>query len=246
MKEKTLKVLKIICCSVFVAAEFTLWLLVVTLSDVDTVNTLCYVSVLLAFFFSLLWLKNGKSSALISIALFFTACADYCLVVNLSAPYELALAFFAVVQLSYCVLLAVNQSPRLRKIHLFTRGVAVIAALLLTVVVLGKKTDLLSLLTIFYFSNLVCNFAFSCVQIKSYAVFALGLLFFIGCDVFVGLRYADGVYFNLPTDGLLFKLTQIGFTLIWTCYIPSQTLISLASALVFKRKGSRIKTTKTD
>ena len=87
-------------------------------------------------------------------------------------------------------------------------------------------------ITIFYFSNLVCSFAFSCVQFKTYAMFAVGLLCFIGCDLLVGLGYAQGVYFDLPVGSFLYNVTHTDFNLIWTFYIPSQTLISLTSAFL--------------
>lgn len=230
------KSLKTVYCTAFAAAELILWVLVVTIDGADAVNTLCYCSVLLAFLFSLSWLKRGVNSVVISVALFFTACADYCLVIDLTAPYELALVFFSVVQISYCVLLYINQTTCQRKIHLIVRGAVIVVALAVTEAVLKGKADFLSLITIFYFSNLVCNFAFSCVQFKTYAMFAVGLLCFIGCDLLVGLGYAQGVYFDLPVGSFLYNVTHTDFNLIWTFYIPSQTLISLTSAVLPTRK----------
>ena len=67
-------------------------------------------------------------------------------------------------------------------------------------------------------------------------MFAVGLLCFIGCDLLVGLGYAQGVYFDLPVGSFLYNVTHTDFNLIWTFYIPSQTLISLTSAVLPTRK----------
>ena len=92
--------------------------------------------------------------------------------------------------------------------------------------ILKDKFDFLSAISMFYFTNLILNIVLSFFEFKKSPLFAIGLLLFLGCDIFVGLQVANGLYINIPTDSILYNIIFAPFNISWLCYLPSQTLIS--------------------
>ncbi len=222
--------LKTLGRTIFVAVELTLLLLIVLLKDATTTNALCFCSVVLAFAYSLCWHKQAKFNWLLSLALFFTTCADFCLVLLNPAPQLLAMIFFSFVQLAYFVYLLLRENKKQVIVHCVVRLVVVLSALIATALVLGKLCDALSLISMFYFANLLTNIIFSFAH-KSTWLLAIGFVSFVCCDALVGLGVGNGIYFSINEASLLYKIVYPQFNLIWIFYIISQTLISLFASL---------------
>lgn len=177
-----------------------------------------YLSILLCFCF-VLWTGRGRDGLLMKLALGFTLLADLFLLV-LDRWYLLGVACFCVVQLLYLTRIAWLR-PKKLILRLALRGLVAIVALLI-VWRLGAL-DSLTALSLFYFSQLVCNALESLLLGAPFRGFALGLFLFVGCDLCVGLQNLSTWF---PTaGGPLVAFARIGM---WLFYLPSQVLISLS------------------
>lgn len=225
MKEKT--TVKIFALA-FIIAELILGILIQTVGG----GELSFSSIVLAFLFSVFVsfsLKFSTDALFTSFALLFTVCADFCLVILDPREQFLSMVFFSTVQIFYFLrLIRLSSGKRENIIHFSVRGTAIILALLLTAIVLGESADALSLISMFYYANLIVNLAFSVKHIKTSVMLPIGLLCFILCDTLVGLSELGSLYMNFSEDSIIYKLTHTELNLIWLFYVPSQTLISLS------------------
>ena len=181
----------------------------------------------LCLVFALCNFKNFASvdGILTVLALIFTTCADYVMVL-LNTNYPLSLCFFAAAQVTYCVRIQLmRRDLKYLAISLPLR-VIVCAA---TVIGIGVpfEWDALLVLAAFYFTNLIFNAAEALLMVKrglKNILFFAGLLLFAGCDICVGLNSAGEVGLELSAAGLY--AVNI---LIWVFYMPSQILIALSA-----------------
>ena len=188
-----------------------------------------YFSILLSLIYALFLFCERADYMLTLTGLICTAFADYFLVL-IEVPRQIpAMLFFTVTQISYFALLYMRDNEQ-RRLHLATRGVLVSIFLVLTVLVLGEKTDLLSIISIFYFSNLLVNIIWAFTRFRESSLFAIGLLLFAMCDVCVGLSVMSSSYIPIPEGTILDFLANPPINLAWVFYIPSQTLIALSLA----------------
>ena len=123
---------------------------------------------------------------------------------------------------------------KIRKFHLITRICASVLILIATCLVLGNNTDALALVSMLYFVNLFLNIVFAFINFKSSPIMAIGLLFFILCDVFIGLLNI-GPYFTIQEGTILHNILYSGIDFAWIFYVPSQVLLSM-SLLPIKTK----------
>ncbi len=194
-------------------------------------------SVLLAALFAALFLEAKKDYILIQAGLLFTVLADIFLVL-LSAEEKLAaMCLFSVTQICYFTLLYIRDN-RFGKIHLAIRILTTLSALAGVIIVLGLSTDLLSLVSLFYYANLLVNVIWAFVEFKTSRLLALGLLLFALCDACIGFSVMDSMYISISEGSFLYFLANPGFNLAWVFYIPSQTLIALSLAEIKIRKSA--------
>ncbi|MBO5879169.1 MAG: hypothetical protein J6Q68_01285 [Clostridia bacterium] len=194
-------------------------------------------SVAVAALFALVFTIKRKESVFTSVALLFTVCADVCLVLMAEQQRLLAMIFFSAVQTFYFLrILLENDGKRLKATHISVRVSTVLFALFLTLIVLGENADALSLISMIYFASLIVNIVFAFFNFKKSPLLALGLVFFSLCDVLVGLSLID-MYIPIAVDSIIYKLTHTEFNLIWTFYVPSQTLIALSNLFLIKNKA---------
>lgn len=215
--------------SVFIVAELVLSVLIHKASPAYLYS---YISIVLAVMFCLTAYEPTPRWALTQIALVFTLCADLFLVV-LGSHLTLAMCFFSVTQLSYASRIALLQEKKERRAHLITRASAVLFALALTAIVLGKNTDALALVSLFYFANLIINAIFATVKIKKEPLFAIGLWLFVLCDIFVGFGML-GSYLPLAKNPVLDFLASPPINMAWVFYLPSQVLLSISTVKLGK------------
>ena len=172
--------------------------------------------------------KKEPAYLFTQLALIFTVGADYFLVYRTDILQLPAMLCFSVVQVAYFLRLYVEDGNKTRqKVHLILRAALSLAAVVVTVAVLGKDCDAVALLSMFYYANLVLNATFACVDFKKNPIFAIGLVLFILCDTVIGLSMIDA-YLPVAADSLLYRRLSPGFDLAWAFYLPSQALLAVS------------------
>ncbi len=220
----------------FVLLESVLFILIQTVEGRAN-EIISFSSVAAALAFSLLYLSRNTKSLSTSSGLLFTVISDLFLVI-IKPQYKLvAMIFFSLAQLSYFARLLYTECDRQRRLwHLAIRISASLFAIVLTLLVLRDKADALSLVSMFYYANLIINIVYAFINRRDSLIFAIGLVFFILCDTVVGLSVMDGMYFDFAEGSLIYRIIHADINLIWLFYVPSQTLIALSS-YELKRKN---------
>ena len=194
-----------------------------------------YLTVLLACLFCGLLAERSWAYYLTQLALLLTACADWFLVLP-SPPNQLpGMVFFSLAQLAYGARLCLAESsPRRRRVQLWARALLSAAALTATVLVLGKGTDAVALVSMLYYANLILNLILAWTQLPKQAIMAVGLTLFLLCDTLIGLAFLDG-YIPIGEESVIYRIIHPGFDLAWAFYLPSQMLLAVSLLPVRKR-----------
>lgn len=216
--------------AVFSAIELTLGILVQTTSS--TFNTVVsFLSVVIACAFVALAFSKTTTYLFTQIALVCTVFADLFLVVLTPINREAGMVFFALAQICYFLRIYFEQdSKKLKNAHIIARLSAIIVALSATVIVLKDKTDFLSLISLFYYANLITSIVFAFINGKKSLVFAIGLVLFAMCDALIGLSTMADLYISVAEGTLLYSIIHPSFDLAWVFYVPSQALIAISVA----------------
>lgn len=232
------KKLLIIISSIFVIIELTLGVLVqITSGNLNTIVS--FGSVVLAFIYSIIVITKTKDAILTSIGLFFTICADIFLVVLYPRIQDLAMVFFSITQIAYFLrIINLQKNQKLRLIHIIIRCVTIVIALIATIIVLKEKTDFVSLISLFYYDNLVINLIFSFLMDEKNILFSIGLICFACCDLLIGFDIMASSYIDLKEGTLFYFLANPGFNFAWVFYVPSQLLIALSTRKISLNKKS--------
>ena len=178
-----------------------------------------YVGVLLCLFYACAFCKN-LNDAFLALALFFTAVADYFLLV-INNHFEAGVTVFIVAQIFHFARIATLKTLKTNLISVAARLLLAVVALVLLAVT--NNFDTLNCLVAIYFPLLLVNTAdalFVALKNKKRILLFVGFCLFVLCDVCVGLYNID---INLPT-----KLVNAVSFLMWVFYLPSQTLIALS------------------
>ena len=163
-----------------------------------------------------------RDTAFLTAGLVFTAISDWFLLVR-GDHFEFGLVTFLCAQTCYAVRvrLAGRLTQKLSRVFLLLR--VLLPLLLIALLPLLGLFSLLNALVAVYFVQLIFNLVENAVSAALPGapeerfrplLLAIGFLFFIGCDICVGLS-------NLAHG--------LGGSLIWLFYTPSQVLISLSS-----------------
>lgn len=186
-----------------------------------------YCAVVLAFLFNLLFFEKRLDFAFTVGALAFTLISDYFLVVR-GDSYVPAMLFFSVAQLFYAARIHTELSALAQKIHAAARAVLSLLAVLLPFLILGARADALSVISVFYFAQLIANCSFAFVNLRRGGViFPIGLLLFLFCDIFVGFGNL-GAYLSIAPGTLAAWLARPPINMAWVFYLPSQTLLGMS------------------
>lgn len=219
-----------IVISVFILLEIALYLSFLFIDKGIFVtriesSTLKYVGISLCLAFSLYCLirKRKMANCFIPIALVFTLISDYFLLFNTNQNlYVYGLITFIITQLIYFAFILYLRKSKLELLtNLLVRFLLTIAALVVAFYL--NYSDVLTIIALAYFVELLSNFLYSTFLIKldkEYLIFSLGLLLFIGCDINVGLNNVH------LFEGIDYSLV---FFLMWVFYLPSQVLLSLTN-----------------
>lgn len=226
--------IKYVFFALFIAIEICL-LYIIVFSSLNGIKYYCFVSILLCLVFTLVFSIYDIDGILTIMALLFTVISDIFLVLVEPRIQWIAMTTFSAVQILYFARLLLNVKKKYIKWHLLVRGITVFVVEIITVIVLKEKIDYVSLISMFYFANIICNLILSLLQIKVNPVFAVGLALFVCCDLLIGLNSAMGVYINVSPDSFIYKLANPSINLAWLFYIPSQVLIAISK---FKFKNN--------
>lgn len=224
----------LIISSVFITLEIILGILIqFTNSNLNVI--LSYSSIIIAAVFPLFFIKS-KNYLSTQIGLVFTMFADLFLVVITPMLQIPAMICFTITQLSYFIRIYLNQESKKEKLtHIIIRIISSILIIIIAIIVLKEKTDFLSLISTFYYANLIVNIIFSFKQSKLSLLFPIGLLLFACCDLQVGISILNSSYINIENIKILNFIADPPFNLAWLFYVPSQTLIALS---IIKNKPS--------
>lgn len=210
----------------FILTESILYISFLTLDLLSSLNTLCiilkYCSILLCFFFSLIF-AGMPDRILITSALGLTAAADLFLLVLDSHYLAGILCFCGVQLLYYCRILRAGGFfclPFLPLRFLLTGCIFLLLGIF-------NLWDLTAAAGAFYFTQLIFNAAESLAVRRmnfQYTLFCAGLFLFICCDLCVILSNVPSMtFFTVPAPVLSFA--RIGM---WLFYLPSQVFITLS------------------
>lgn len=172
-------------------------------------------AIVLCFLFALL----QKPKSLITAALFFTVLADLCLVVFDPVQRLWGMVFFSAVQILYAIYLHRG------RVLLSIRLILIVAAEMITILVLRKDTDALALVSLFYYANLIMNLI--CAFMANHKRMGIAFILFLLCDTVIGLQVMGALYLPIAEGSLLHAILSPGFDLAWFFYLPSQVLLSL-------------------
>jgi hypothetical protein len=194
----------------------------------------CYLAIVLVALFALLTLPDAtdKRLHLIRLGIAFTLVADYFLVLADDSELEGVLAFI-VVQIFYAVYLFVREERRrVKNISLAVRGALMLGLVVVAFIVLGEDTDPLAIASVIYYGNLVISCVFAFLLGRRERIFAIGLLLFAMCDIWIGLEVLFSSYLD---SNLMNFVYNANYNLPWVFYQPSQVMIGLS--LIDKAKS---------
>ncbi len=195
---------------------------------VGDVSLVAYGAILLCFATSIILLQKNIHSVLQFVALLFTACADYLLILKGGANKDLAMCFFIVTQIAYGLrTLYMAKSKREFDINLVTRLVLCVSLVAGCLFVLDDTPDFVWL-SMIYFANLITNVIFALYHFEQNKLLAVGLLLFICCDVFVGLAEMPAL-FGWGEQHFVSKLSLLPVSMHSIFYHPSQALLCVSA-----------------
>lgn len=209
----------------FLLTEILLYILILT-SDGSLLVVCSYLSIVLCFLYALLHV--GKGHALMVGGLACTVAADYCLVVSSPIQQLWGMVFFLLAQILYAIKL---HHANTCKLLLLIRGVLILLAESVAILVLGNKSDALALVSVCYYANLIMNILVSCLRFRENKLLSIGFVLFLLCDTVIGLQCASGSYLPIGENSILYKIIFMDFHLSWFFYLPSQVLIALSTAV---------------
>ena len=206
----------------FIAIQAVLYTLILAVPAAP-LAVCCYLSIVLCFVFALLLRRPG--TGLFIVALACTLCADFFLVVMDPIQRLWGMIFFLATQLLYAV--ALHRQRPMRWLSCLRLGLTTLAVVL-AILILGRGTDALAVVSVCYYANLIVNIIAAFSQWQRGKLFPVGLVLFLLCDTVIGLQVAAGGYLPIPETSWLYRLIFSNFNLAWFFYLPSQVLIVLS------------------
>ena len=187
-----------------------------------------YSSILLCFILTIMIGKNGHDildTRMVQSGLFFTACADYCLVV--SNKFILGVVIFCIVQIIYIFRFTRDLKSRTK---IFSTVLIIYIILFITAFTAYKvvKFDLRLILICIFYGCLITTSLITGIRtlktnyfpLYSSVLISIGMILFFMCDINVALfniLQKSGSYFaNIPRF------------LIWIFYLPAQVMLALS------------------
>ena len=224
--------------SIFVILQIFLFILMKTVAY----SFFAYICVITACLFCILLADKSQPYLFTKIGLITTVIADFFLVllpVQLRVP---GMIFFCGTQFAYFLRIYSEDNHRIRKIcHLILRIVISVLSVILAYVVLESRLDILSLLSVFYFANLILNLIFSFLHLKKQKTLAIAFSFFILSDTLIGFDNLSS-YLLIQRGSVIYFIVRNCGGWVMPLYLIAQTLIAL-SLLARNKKAIKEKQT---
>ncbi|MBQ3116286.1 MAG: hypothetical protein IJC07_04580 [Clostridia bacterium] len=193
----------------------------------DALSIVCFSSVATAVLFCYLFLKKDLVWLFTALAMTFTLIADVFLVLLSPQNQLFGMIFFFIVQLLYGARFFVEETNKKSKLIFVTiRALLMAIAVAVTFIVLKDGADLVSVLSVVYYANLILNIVLA-IKSKN-LLLSLGLIFFALCDAFVGLQVMASSYIPINPSSVFHSIIYPPFNVVWLFYVPSQTLIAIS------------------
>ena len=207
----------------FLGVQLVLYYFILTAGGSLLVIT-SYTAILLCFAFAALNAEERNLRILGGLAC--TAVADFFLVVCSPMRQLPGMVAFLGTQSFYAMYL--HRQNKASKLLYLRLGLSALGAVI-TLAVLGSKTDPLAMVSVIYYVNLIVNIAMAFLRFKENKILSIALVLFLLCDTVIGLQAAAGAYLPIGETSLLYRLIFVPFNLAWLFYLPSQVLIALSS-----------------
>jgi hypothetical protein len=236
----------------FVILQTILYVSFLTLDLTDSSYTISndikFSIIILCFCFALFdQRREGRGIIFfIKTGLFFTLISDlFILILDI---YFCGVLTFIIVQQLYSIFLSVYMSKNKKEESRYTfllrflyrlagqLGIAFVVCLILQS--FNVTLEGLLIASVFYFicilTNVIIalNISLHNIKDKGMLIFAIGMGFFLLCDINVGLFNLSG-FISLP-EGIYQRTYSVSSILMWTFYAPSQVLIAISTKLKFK------------
>ena len=212
-----------IAAAVLIALEMALFPMIHFGSGgVDVVG--CYLAIVLVALFALVTLWGERDGHIIRLGIGFTLVADYFLVIAANSELEGVISFIAVQACYFAYTLVRETRTKVRYVNIASRIFIVVGLTITAFLVLGEDTDALAIASVIYYGNLVANAVFAFLLGKRDRIFAIGLVLFGMCDIWIGLEVLFSSYLD---SNLMDFVYNANYNLPWVFYQPSQTLIAL-------------------
>jgi len=211
-----------ITTAAFILAELVLYVLILTQGG-DTLRLSEFISIALCAVYTLI--IRGKTKGLLPLATLLTLSADFCLVICTPIRRLEGMLFFLGVQGVYAYILHRQINKKL--LVWFRVGLTALAVAI-ALLVLGKDTDALALVSLCYYANLVFNLGMAFSRFRQNVLFAIGLLLFLLCDTVIGLQVASTGYLNISEGTFVYNIINAPINLAWLFYLPSQVMLAFS------------------
>ena len=210
----------------FLFTEFTIANLMFTVNGYFSFFSFIFVSA--ACLFCVLSAEPSEKYVFTQLGLVLTVCADFFLVLLPVQQRLPGMIFFSAAQLMYFFMVySTDDNAKRRKVHLIVRISASVAAVLLTLAVLGPAADAVAVVSMFYYANLLLNVVFSFINFKKHGIFAIALLIFILSDTIIGFNNLEK-YLFVSRRSLAYYISNSEFDLTYVLYLPSQILLAIS------------------
>lgn len=186
-----------------------------------------FFGICLCFLFSFIIKKDKFDTWLVRMALLFTVISDWLLVIE-GKYYIAALITFTFTQIFYAIRIWFNEPKKNKNTeHIIIRIILIVFFILIIRFLVGIELDLLLIITVIYFSNLLINLILSAINIRKNFIFPIGLLLFILCDIMVGLNNISD-YIDINEASFFNSLINNAAFIAWVFYFPSQAILALS------------------
>lgn len=214
----------------FIIIELFLWVSILFFDTHLPSGSLHYLSIIICAIYVLLTYQKTKDQTFLILAFSATLVADYFLTLQ-QTNQLLGTFFFFLVQVFYFIRLFNLYKNRFFLVYIFS-----FVFLAIIIYFITQTFDYLLLLSVLYFTILVCNMIFAFKKSKLILLFALALLLQIGADLFVAM-HAGLVYIDLNQFQVFYLLLHLPINMIWLFYVPAQVLFALSGRFNHLEKG---------
>lgn len=197
----------------------------------------CFLLVIISASFGIVFSLDKKHNLFIILALIFTVIADYFLVIRFENTRDLfhqstGMTIFIGTQTCYFLFLLFScENKKLKNINIVSRIVLPLLVLIVALIVLKKNINYLIIVALIYFSFIILNVIFAFIEYKkTNLLFAIGLVFFMLCDIVIGLTVAFNGIIEVNHESFIYKFVFSPFNFTWLFYGISQILIPLSIA----------------